>query len=222
VAVPLFWEKTKAVSFLEMALLIERISPTNVHHSSEMLIGIFWEETFFCNRLQASANGGEGGPGTGFGQIQVDDAIQQIPDVVPHNRKAAEAKILSEPEFSVLCTSEELRNFVENKKFSPTKALFAYAGKGNEDKVTMWQKCERALQAKKVRTRDNVRAALNSCKGVSATFVDFWEFILDGFPQPRPDVPEIAHTRGDHVDPAAVRQPGTGRSANNVHLRSAD
>jgi hypothetical protein len=223
-AVPLFWEKTKAVSFVEMAELIRQISPRNVHHSPEMLIGIFWEETFFCNRKQASKDGGDGGPGVGFGQIQPADAINLIPDVVPHNEKAAEAKILANPDFSVLCTSEELRHYCEDKDkhFPPPYALKNYAGPGNEDKVTMWRKCEAALHRTKVRTRDSVRAALNSCKAVDASFVDFWDFILDGCPEPRlADVPHTA-IRGDPVDPATSRQPGTGRSAENVHLRSAE
>jgi hypothetical protein len=101
----LFWKKNLAVSFLDILDLINQVQPPGQVHSREVIVGIFWEETLFCNRKQ------EEGPAVGFGQLQMKDTAWRLKQ--QWQMTVNEGLILNDPQFSVTCTCRMLRWFVE-------------------------------------------------------------------------------------------------------------
>jgi hypothetical protein len=179
------WQQDLAVSFLGLLDLINKVQPPGPVHSREVILGIFWEETFFCNRKQPD------GPAVGFGQLQMKDTAWQLKQ--KWGMTVNEGLILGDPQFSVTCTCRILRWFVEVANYSPRAALNAYAGvktrPENANAVSAWLRCEAALQqigGNSAFTTDNVKAALNACKKVLDSEQSFWDFILKGLPAPTP------------------------------------
>src|SRR5262245_36777090 len=63
---PAFWIQKQALPFFDVYNRICALHPRAHVVSWELLTAICFEETSFCNRMQAPS-----GPGTGFGQVQV-------------------------------------------------------------------------------------------------------------------------------------------------------
>jgi len=179
------WNQDLALSFQGILDLIKNVPPPGPVHSPEVIVGIFWEETFFCNRKQPD------GPAVGFGQLQMKDTAWRLKE--KWQMTINERLILNDQQLSVTSTCRNLRWFVEVANYSPRTALDAYAGvksrPANANAVAAWLRCEAAL--KQIGSNggfdtNNVRAALNACKYVAASEQDFWGFILKGLSAPNP------------------------------------
>src|SRR5262249_9845907 len=135
----------------------------------------------FCNRVQ------EGGPGVGFGQVQLRDVAHHLRDAF--GMSVTRADMINDPQLSVTVPAKYLLFMVENQGKSPSNAMNTYAGMwarpANKLAVRMWL----ALEEQLVRVlgsnldKETVLKCLQAGKYVPAEGYDeFWEVVLDGLP----------------------------------------
>ncbi|MCY2991904.1 MAG: hypothetical protein NTY19_29105 [Planctomycetota bacterium] len=144
--------------------------------STALLIGIFWEETMFCNREQFKP-----GPAVGFGQVERSTLTLinslYLPKVAPGMPKLNPTAILGNDDLSVKATGLYLiglKRFGNNgNPKSKRSALEGYAGATNKSKVDQWLACESILtDGKEADTETRVkalRAAKPNSAGVAQT-----------------------------------------------------
>lgn len=131
-----------SLSFMDMwNLIVDR--NYSYEFTSELLIGIFWEETMFQNRRQMG-----GGPAVGFGQVEK----QIITAVNQHFGYAYSPEIiLMSDGLSVEITIDVLTMLRQKMPGNTRRAILdGYAGtyyrKENGKKVQQWINCEDILK----------------------------------------------------------------------------
>jgi hypothetical protein len=125
----------------------------------ELLVAIFWEETFFANILQIP-----NGPAVGFGQVQPNDSFPRV--LQDFGKTFTVQGILDDDDQSVEVASLTLASLFQRLHRSKEGAIHGYAGTFSKDKdpnlsdeekakfktdrihlVNGWLSCERQLRA---------------------------------------------------------------------------
>jgi hypothetical protein len=144
-------------SFAYMWKLIAEHGLSTADFSRELLIGIFWEESTFQNQKQIG-----GGPGTGFGQVEV-KTIRAVNKFFKIG--GDEVMMLLYDPASIHGTQRVLSYWKQNLK-STSAALDAYAGvkarPQNRAAVANWKACEKILTEKPTFSLDTIRRALSA------------------------------------------------------------
>jgi hypothetical protein len=184
---------TDRVSFGTIWDLIQKNHTQNTNVlTPELLVAIFWEETFFANILQIPS-----GPAIGFGQVQPADSFWRVK--ADFGKTFTKDEVLGSKDKGVEIASLTLASLYKRNNQSRDAALNGYSGlfakdndtnmtdeqkkKWRDDRTLLmngWKSCERQLVGLKLGTSPNlsdfglkakIRSALNASR--PATDADY-------------------------------------------------
>ena len=150
------WTSEHGYTFAQMWILLQygNVLDTRTEFSSELMIGLFWEESMFQNWWQKGSQGQDLKQyAAGFGQIER-NTLNIMNALYPEKRaKYTPEMMVGDAQTSVNASVDYLRYL--RKRFpgaSRVKILHAYGGAGEggstdvAKKVSQWINCEQILQ----------------------------------------------------------------------------